>query len=84
VQAPPGVPVGSLVADGKVELGFHSSPSWIHLSGIDVVGPLPPRSRSSRLLGRRHDDVRAARRSRDACVHAGGGRAKATPGMVPA
>jgi molybdate transport system substrate-binding protein len=41
VQAPPGVPVGSLVADGKVELGFQQLAELIHLSGIDVVGPLP-------------------------------------------
>ena len=42
VQAPPGVPVGSLVADGKAELGFQQLAELIHLSGIDVVGPLPP------------------------------------------
>jgi len=41
VQAPPGVPVGSLVADGKVELGFQQLAELIHLQGIDVVGPLP-------------------------------------------
>lgn len=41
VQAPPGVPVGSLVADGKVELGFQQLSELIHLQGIDVVGPLP-------------------------------------------
>jgi len=41
VQAPPGVPVGSLVADGKVELGFQQLAELIHLKGIDVVGPLP-------------------------------------------
>ena len=42
VQAPPGVPVGSLVADGKVELGFQQLAELIHLKGIDVAGPLPP------------------------------------------
>jgi molybdate transport system substrate-binding protein len=42
VQAPPGVPVGSLVADGKVELGFQQLSELMHLPGIDVVGPLPP------------------------------------------
>ena len=41
VQAPPGVPVGSLVADGKVELGFQQLSELMHLPGIDVVGPLP-------------------------------------------
>ena len=42
VQAPPGVPVGSLVARGEVELGFQQLSEMIHLSGIDVLGPLPP------------------------------------------
>lgn len=42
VQAPPGVPVGSLVADGKVELGFQQLSEMMNLPGIDVLGPLPP------------------------------------------
>ena len=42
VQAPPGVPVGSLVANGEVELGFQQLSELMHLPGIDVVGPLPP------------------------------------------
>ena len=42
VQAPPGVPVGKLVAEGKVELGFQQLSELMHLEGIDVVGPLPP------------------------------------------
>jgi molybdate transport system substrate-binding protein len=42
VQAPPGVPVGSLVARGEVELGFQQLSELIHLQGVDVVGPLPP------------------------------------------
>jgi len=42
VQAPPGVPVGSLIAQGKVELGFQQLSELIHLAGIDVLGPLPP------------------------------------------
>ncbi|MBA2673580.1 substrate-binding domain-containing protein [Ramlibacter sp.] len=41
VQAPPGVPVGSLVARGDVALGFQQRSELIHLEGIDVVGPLP-------------------------------------------
>lgn len=41
-QAPPGVPVGRLVAEGKVELGFQQLSELIHLEGIDVVGTLPP------------------------------------------
>ena len=42
VQAPPGVPVGSLVADGRVDLGFQQLSELMHLRGIDVLGPLPP------------------------------------------
>jgi molybdate transport system substrate-binding protein len=42
VQAPPGVPVGSLIARGDVELGFQQLSELMHLAGIDVVGTLPP------------------------------------------
>ena len=42
VQAPPGVPVGSLVARGEVELGFQQLSELMNLSGIVVLGPLPP------------------------------------------
>ena len=41
VQAPPGTPVGGLVAGGEVELGFQQLSELMHLPGIDVVGPLP-------------------------------------------
>jgi molybdate transport system substrate-binding protein len=41
VTAPPGVPVGSLVAKGEVELGFQQLSELMPLSGVDVVGPLP-------------------------------------------
>ncbi|HVE53179.1 MAG TPA: substrate-binding domain-containing protein [Ramlibacter sp.] len=40
-QAPPGVPVGALVARGEVALGFQQLSELIHLEGIDVVGPMP-------------------------------------------
>jgi molybdate transport system substrate-binding protein len=42
VQAPPGVPVGSLVAKGDVELGFQQYSELMSLPGITVIGPLPP------------------------------------------
>lgn len=42
VQAPPGVPVGSLVAKGEAALGFQQLAELIHLPGIDLLGPLPP------------------------------------------
>jgi molybdate transport system substrate-binding protein len=41
VQAPAGVPVGSLVARGEVALGFQQLGELIHLDGIDVIGALP-------------------------------------------
>lgn len=41
VQAPPGVPVGALVAQGKVALGFQQQSELIHLEGIQLLGPLP-------------------------------------------
>jgi molybdate transport system substrate-binding protein len=41
VQAPPGVPVGTMVADGRVALGFQQLSELMNLPGIDVVGPLP-------------------------------------------
>lgn len=42
VQAPPGVPVGSLVASGEVALGFQQLSELLHVPGITIVGPLPP------------------------------------------
>jgi molybdate transport system substrate-binding protein len=42
VVPPPGVPVGSLVAAGKVELGFQQLSELMTLPGIEVIGPLPP------------------------------------------
>lgn len=42
VQAPPGVPVGSLIARGEVELGFQQLSELMALQGVSIVGPLPP------------------------------------------
>lgn len=42
VQAPPGVPVGTLVARGEVELGFQQLSELMSLDGITVIGTLPP------------------------------------------
>jgi molybdate transport system substrate-binding protein len=42
VTAPPGVPVGTLVARGDVALGFQQLSELMSLQGIDVLGPLPP------------------------------------------
>lgn len=42
VEAPPGVPVGRLVAQGQVALGFQQLSELMHLEGLQVLGPLPP------------------------------------------
>lgn len=42
VTPPPGTPVGSLVAQGQVALGFQQLSELIHVPGIAIVGPLPP------------------------------------------
>jgi molybdate transport system substrate-binding protein len=41
VQAPPGVPVGTMVARGEVALGFQQLSELIHVDGITVAGQLP-------------------------------------------
>jgi molybdate transport system substrate-binding protein len=41
VVPPPGVPVGTLVAEGKAALGFQQQSELINVAGIDVLGPLP-------------------------------------------
>ena len=41
VRAPPGIPVGQLVAQGQAELGFQQLSELLHVPGITVLGPLP-------------------------------------------
>ncbi len=41
VVAPPGVPVGSLVASGAAELGFQQLSELVNVAGLEVLGPLP-------------------------------------------
>jgi molybdate transport system substrate-binding protein len=41
-QAPPGVPVGELIARGEVELGFQQLSELLPVAGIEVIGMLPP------------------------------------------
>jgi molybdate transport system substrate-binding protein len=42
VQAPPGVPVATLVARGDVELCFQQLSELMDVPGVDVIGLLPP------------------------------------------
>ena len=63
VRARPGVPVGTLVARGEVELGFQQLSELMPVPGIDVVGLLPPEiqavtvfaAAACRASSRRHD-----------------------------
>ena len=41
VQAPPGVPVATLLARREVSLGFQQLSELMHLEGITIVGTLP-------------------------------------------
>jgi molybdate transport system substrate-binding protein len=41
VVPPPGIPVGSLVAEGKAALGFQQLSELLNMPGIEVLGPLP-------------------------------------------
>jgi molybdate transport system substrate-binding protein len=42
VQAPPGVPVGALIAAGDAELGFQQKSELLHADGVEVIGTMPP------------------------------------------
>jgi molybdate transport system substrate-binding protein len=42
VQAPPGVPVGALLARGEASLGFQQLSELMGVDGLVVAGPLPP------------------------------------------
>jgi len=50
VQAPPGVPVGTLIARGDVELGFQQMSEFLEVQGIEVAGLLPAEIQSVTLF----------------------------------
>lgn len=50
VQAPPGVPVGSLLARGEADLGFQQMSELLDLPGIDILGLLPSEVQSETLF----------------------------------
>ncbi|MGW8352096.1 substrate-binding domain-containing protein [Streptomyces wedmorensis] len=41
VQAPPGVPAGSLLSSGQADLAFQQHSELMDLPGVAVIGPLP-------------------------------------------
>lgn len=42
VEAPPGVPVATLLARGDVDLGVQQLSELLDMPGIEIVGPMPP------------------------------------------
>ena len=50
VQAPPGVPVGTLLAQGEADLGFQQLSELLDLPGIEILGLLPPEIQSETLF----------------------------------
>jgi molybdate transport system substrate-binding protein len=70
VHAPPGVPVGGLIACGDAEIGFQQLSELMNEPGIEVVGPLPSTIQSITLfsigVGTRSVNIMA---SRDLCAY---------------
>jgi molybdate transport system substrate-binding protein len=50
VKAPPGIPVGALVARGKAELGFQQLSEFLDVPDIEIAGLLPPEVQSITLF----------------------------------
>jgi molybdate transport system substrate-binding protein len=42
VQAPPGMPVARLIAEGQADVGFQQLSELSGVDGVDVIGPMPP------------------------------------------
>lgn len=51
VQAPPGVPAGSLLASGRADLAFQQHSELMDLPGVAVLGPLPGDTAITSLFG---------------------------------
>lgn len=88
VQAPPGVPVGALVARGEVALGFQQLSELLHVQGIQIVGPLPPAiqitTTFSAGIGVHSQQVDAARSLLAYLASPAAAEAKQKQGMTPA
>ncbi|EJE54313.1 ABC-type molybdate transport system, periplasmic component [Acidovorax sp. CF316] len=88
VQAPPGVPVGSLIARGDVELGFQQLSELLNVEGITIVGPLPPAIQITTIfssgVGTASQQPEAAKALLDFLASPAAAEAKQRQGMDPA
>jgi len=88
VQAPPGVPVGSLVARGEAALGFQQLSELIGVEGIDLIGALPPEIQITTIFSAAPSvgapQPAAARALLDFLISADSADAKRRHGMDPA
>ena len=86
-QTPTGVFVGSIIANGDVEIGFQQVSELSHFPGVDYVGPLPADVQRYTTFLERHHRRRqgGGGRERAGQVHhrAGGGGAYKKRGMEP-
>ncbi|CAG9247358.1 MULTISPECIES: substrate-binding domain-containing protein [Paraburkholderia] len=87
VEARPGVPVGSLIAEGKVELGFQQLSELVHQPGIDIIGMLPAAIQAvtvfSAAICATSERQEAARAFLNHLASADGDRVKIEHGMAP-
>jgi molybdate transport system substrate-binding protein len=88
VVPPPGVPVGSLIASGQVELGFQQLSELKNLEGVATAGMLPPEIQSmttfSGAIASVCTDVAAAQGLLDYMASPDRAALKARHGMEPA
>jgi molybdate transport system substrate-binding protein len=87
VQAPPGVPVGRLLAEGRVDLAVQQMSELMNLPGVVIVGPLPPAVQSDTVftagIARTARQAEAARRVIAFMASPGAAAAKRANGMQP-
>jgi molybdate transport system substrate-binding protein len=79
--------VGSLIAEGKVELGFQQLSELVHQPGIDIIGMLPATIQAvtvfSAAICATSERQEAARAFLNHLASADGDRVKIEHGMAP-
>jgi molybdate transport system substrate-binding protein len=88
ILAPPGVPVGALIARGDAEIGFQQLSELLHEPGVEVAGPLPPDIQSTTIfsigIGSRSENVVISREFCSYLTSTRTAEAKLRYGMEPA